>query len=62
MTGSREVRRQAPRWNELAPLLQVAKRTGTREERQVARAAMHALLSLTLTVAAAFLGYTLARP
>ena len=29
---------------------------------QVARAALHAMLSLTLTVAAAFLGYTLARP
>ena len=29
---------------------------------QVARAVAHALLSLTLTVGAAFLGYTLARP
>jgi CrcB protein len=29
---------------------------------QVTRAALHALLSLTLTVGAAFLGYTLARP
>lgn len=38
MTAARRVQRQAPRWNELAPLLQVAKRTGTREARQVARA------------------------
>lgn len=29
---------------------------------QVARAALHAALSLTLTVGAAFVGYTLARP
>ncbi len=29
---------------------------------QVARAALHAVLSLTLTVGAAFLGYTFARP
>ena len=38
MTGMRKIRRQAPRWSELAPLLQVARRSGTREERQVARA------------------------
>ena len=38
MTGTRNIQRQAPRWSELAPMLRRAARTGTREERQVARA------------------------
>ncbi|MFM2078710.1 MAG: hypothetical protein RJA49_2600 [Actinomycetota bacterium] len=38
MAGPSNIRRQLPRWSELAPLLTMSPRTGTRDERRVARA------------------------